>query len=264
MLSDKEVKQELKKLLIDIGDFLDKNDLSYTIWAGTLLGAVRHKGFIPWDDDVDIAMERSEYEKLLTIIRNNSGLRENFIGFEIGESDFPFVKYVNRKIRVNSPELSDKYLWVDIFPIDIVPKRNKIFFMRQRWLSRNFWIFRELHSDVQINKSKNLIKRVVYSLRRSYLAHKTEDKVVGKMITHTKKYMNQSTGYCGCVINGVYEREVFPSEYMNKFTSLIFEEVNAKCITKYKEWLKIRYGDYMKIPPVEQRDTHTLRVWKED
>lgn len=261
-LSEQEIKFELKMMLKSIVQIFEKYELDYSIWAGTLLGAVRHKGFIPWDDDVDIAITRSDYEKLLLIIKEDFELQKQFIGYELGESDFPFIKYVNKKICVNSPGLMDKYLWIDIFPIDNVPKRNKVFFLKQHWLSRNFWIFREINNEIAVSKSNNIVQRFVYCIRKVYLARKTEEYVVGKLINHSKKYMNIETKYCANVINGVFQREVFPSAYMTEYKKIVFEDVETKCIEKNEEWLTIRYGNYMEIPPVEMQDNHVLDVWK--
>lgn len=262
MLSDSEIKDELLNLLKNVSELLEKYNLKYSIWAGTLLGAVRHKGFIPWDDDIDIAMERGEYEKLIEIIKNDDELINHFVGYELGKNDFPFLKFVNTKISVSSAELLDKYLWLDIFPIDKVPEPGKIFFARQRWLNRNYWIYRENKYGVTIGKSTNWFKKIIYRIRRFYLSREKEEKIVNKMIKHAEKYKNRKAKSLCCVINGVYEKEIFPIEYMDSFQKIQFENESVSCIEKHKEWLTIRYGNYMEIPPVEARETHSLNVFR--
>ena len=98
ILSIKEVQYVQKEMLKEIIKFFKENNLNYYIWAGSLLGAVRHKGFIPWDDDIDLAMLRPDYDKLITYLKNhNKKIKDNLeaISLELDNSDYPFLKIIN-------------------------------------------------------------------------------------------------------------------------------------------------------------------------
>lgn len=130
-LSDKQVKSELTALLQVVHEFLVEHNIKYTITAGTLLGAVRHKGFIPWDDDIDIALTREQYDKLVCLLRERNNSVNEYVyaeGFELGNDDIPYIKIVNKNIFVedhtassNRNEFKEDYLWVDVFCWDNVP-----------------------------------------------------------------------------------------------------------------------------------------------
>ena len=86
-----------------VHEFLVEHNIKYTITAGTLLGAVRHKGFIPWDDDIDIALTREQYDKLVCLLRERNNSVNEYVyaeGFELGNDDIPYIKIVNKNIFV--------------------------------------------------------------------------------------------------------------------------------------------------------------------
>ena len=121
-LSLREIQLEELEMLKNIVKFLDKNNIQYFLCGGTLLGAVRHKGFIPWDDDIDIAILREDYEKFVKIAQENK-IHDNYsvASFETNTLDYPFCKVLNHNIEISSKSLIDKNLWIDIFPLDGFP-----------------------------------------------------------------------------------------------------------------------------------------------
>ena len=117
-------------MLRDLVELFNADNVNYSIYAGTLLGAIRHGGFIPWDDDIDIVMERNEYERFLNLIKEKYTESGKFIGFELGIDDFPFIKFINPNISVSSDKIVDKFLWIDIFSLDYVSTNYDLFFKK--------------------------------------------------------------------------------------------------------------------------------------
>ena len=138
ILSNKEVKNELKNMMKILSDYLIKNNIPYSIDSGTLLGAVRHKGFIPWDDDIDICCIRADYNKLISCLKKDNRIGDCLYGssYELGNDSIPYLKIKNKLImaeeRVDpgSTQTKKTNLWIDIFPIDKLPdkKNEKIYF----------------------------------------------------------------------------------------------------------------------------------------
>lgn len=258
-LSSEEIKKELLAMFIELKKLFDENGIQYSLWEGTLLGAVRHKGFIPWDDDIDLAVERNEYERLLEIIRNSPSLKKRFIGFELGETDFPFIKFVNRSITVESDKLWDKYLWIDIFPLDYVPSDNKRFFKKQMKLFGDFWHYRAFR-DKKLFKAmytgNGIVRYIYHLLRTKSMVFTSQEKILNGLIGNAKSFASGEAPLIGVVVNGQVEKECFPKERYGSFINLEFEGVEASAIKDYDYWLTLRYGDYMTPPPENERITH--------
>ena len=122
-----EIKIELCRMLKELDEYLGEHGIQYSIMSGTLLGAVRHGGFIPWDDDIDIAVLRKDYDRLIEILRKNKRIGEELeiSGYEVDKTDMPFLKVYNKSIAVKDNLAKDpSELWIDIFPFDNVPDRG--------------------------------------------------------------------------------------------------------------------------------------------
>ena len=128
--------EELRKIQISILDefsiFCEENKLNYLLTGGTLIGAVRHKGFIPWDDDIDVAMPRADYERFLSSF-NVEGYRI-ITPYNNEKYVYPFAKLVNSKTRIieHTDTDSDLGIYIDIFPIDYIPQKSIKSYYRKR------------------------------------------------------------------------------------------------------------------------------------
>lgn len=114
-LDERQIKEELSIMLKKFADYCDENNLSYFLDSGTLLGAARHKGFIPWDDDIDVVMPREDYERLERLLRTTPIDRDYFVAsIDLKNCPYPFVKIFNRNIRITNTvnSLLPIYGWI--------------------------------------------------------------------------------------------------------------------------------------------------------
>ena len=254
----KEIQSEETVMLEIITKYLEKNKIKHSIYYGTLLGAIRHKGFIPWDDDIDLGVLRKDYEKLLECLKRDRFIvdEENeleAIGFELGNSDWPFIKIVNKKIKIFDNATFDNNLWIDIFPLDNIPNDNKKYIGRLSRYRDIYFVKRDQIKGVAPVDLKNKIKRCLYSV----IAY---DKFLQKYIDFCKRYADNDTKYAGKMVWGrvnVFEKDKFEVEKRK------FENINAYCVQKYDYFLTLLYGDdYMQLPPEEKRVTHMFKAKK--
>ena len=246
----------------------DAHNLTYYTLGGTLLGAVRHQGFIPWDDDIDIGMPREDYEKLKKIIHNELPLPYVFLSEDTpGYSKaFSVIRDTSTKIIMNysNSELEES-LWIDIFPIDGMPE-NRI----KRWIHEKNYLYRRMmvqlskfHSIVNQNKSNRpLFETIIIQLANILPVESiiSFEKAQSNYLKTIKKYSFKEK-FAGNLTGAYKLREIVPSDYFGTPVELPFEGLQLKCPQYYKEYLKAIYGDnYMELPPVEQRNSHQYKI----
>lgn len=263
-LSITEVQQEEKKMLKEIDEIFKKNNIIYFLWYGSLLGAVRHNGFIPWDDDVDLAMTRPEFNKLIKYLKkNNNKISENLFaeGYELGNNnDFPIIKIYNKNIKVDDfVEKVDKYLWIDIFPLDGSPQNNKFYYKLCCFLYKILFLKREQKNKVQLIAS-NKIKRFVKNLALYILKIWNYD-------SYFKFYYNFCTMYkynkcdrvnvnlMGDCINTFAKSDL-------EVKSMDYDGLKVNGLKNYDKVLTSLYGNYMELPPENKRVAHGIKAWK--
>lgn len=262
-LTLEEIQKEEKKLLEETIEFLDKNNIKYYIWAGSFLGAVRHKGFIPWDDDTDIAIPREDYNQLVNILKeNNCRVKKNIkaIGFELNNFDSPYLKFVNEDIRVKELNDYDKNIWIDVFPIDGAPKNGKMFYKKISIYRRLYFLKR---SEYRNWKSKtNIIRRCLKKLILLFLRPIKYKYIIRSYIKLCSKYDTENSEFVCHNVWGTGEKEKFPKEMLFETAKYKFEDIEVTGLKDYDRCLTNIYGDYMKLPPEEKRNTHAFKAWR--
>lgn len=264
-LNNDQIKCGLKNMLFEVDAFLSQHNLQYTIYGGTLLGAVRHQGFIPWDDDIDLGMLRPEYEKLIEILHSENIIGGSLlgVGYEMGEGDWPFLKIVNPEIFVDEDNTGiSKNLWIDIFPVDAAPNHFKklYFFYLYYFLRRIFFSMRADIFGIKFEQNSNIFKSVYNCLIRLIGKHMKNEKVVHAYVAACKRYNISNAKYYS---ENVWGTRQFPRGIFDEYVKYSFEDLQVTGIKRSDEYLQILYGDYMKVPPENKRLNHKVIAWRE-
>lgn len=261
--------EELKAIQLEIlkaiDEFCNNNGLRYSLAFGSLLGAVRHKGYIPWDDDLDIMLLREDYNKFI------SGFKSSTYTIVEPSSNrdyaLPFAKvYDNRTVINEYSNTKSVYgVYIDVFPVDNAPddlhELNR--FMRHKaWLNK-------LHilKVVRFRKHRAIIKNIILILGQALLAFKSAHNIAMQMDEWSAQYSDLKK----CKLRGIIvpddnrREELIPSKYFESYITLPFENINATAIENYDYYLRVTYGDYMQFPPKEKQTTHHRfkSWWKE-
>lgn len=256
-ISDEKIKEVLFNVLCYVDDFCNTNNINYFLAYGTLLGATRHKGFIPWDDDIDIFMPRKDYDRFIELFDNNASnykliCHENNKNFYI-----PFGKVydINVPLEEIIPNPIKIGLSIDIYPIENIPGTyEEIFdFVRSKYSCLLFWTL--LAKNCIYKKrifSKNLklflVKTTTFFISRGF--------IVGKIIKHFSKFKNMDTDYVFVLSSINTTKDIFPSQLFKEKTMLTFNNRQFPVPKNYDEVLKRLYKDYMNLPPENKRISH--------
>ena len=256
---------EILKIFIET---CEENNLTYYALGGTLLGAVRHGGFIPWDDDIDIGMPREDYEKFKKIANEKFNDRYLFLSEDTPgyKKAFSVIRDTSTKIVMNYSNIEqEESLWIDIFPIDGLPKKGiKRKLQEKSYLYRRMMVqLSQFNSIVNQNKAnrpwyETAIIKIAGIVKIENLL--SFEKAQQKYLATIKKY-SVAEGYAGNYTGAYKLRELVPSEYFGNARKLQFETVELSVPEKYNEYLCAIYGEkYMQLPPEEQRVPHQYEI----
>ena len=259
---------ELKRIQLEILDvtakFCDEHGISYWLNAGTLIGAVRHKGYIPWDDDIDLGMLRPDYDKFIASFNeHNEGYKavcfENDRGFP-----FPFAKVMDTSTVLYEPDEKGRKMCVniDIFVYDNSPedKETEDDMFRRR---NRFYICNVARQARIFQRPKgNILRRLCVYALRSAVRLFPRNYFVRKMIENSKRYLNAETKCIGDFVGT--RRMTCDKRVFDGFVDGEFEGRTYKIPVGYDEYLRELFGDYMQLPPPEQRvSTHIFKAYAE-
>ena len=266
-LTLKETQSALLEMLVEFDRICREHNLRYTLSSGTLIGAVRHKGFIPWDDDVDVYMTRPEYEKFIKLLQEEDVLPAHLTySKDRGKGAYYcFIKLLDTRYPLRSSNHQEvKYLFLDIFPIDgtadTAEERKKQYKKEQTWVILagisqwytmdrwwgfiayiiGFWLY--IGVNIFVPRSLCIRKMNEYATKYEY----------GK----TKMVVYHNYGWL---------RGAVPTEVYENYTELEFEGKKFMAVADYDLLLRNTYGDYMQLPPVKKRRSrHYIRIYRKD
>ncbi|KAF0362060.1 LicD family protein [Pediococcus acidilactici] len=251
------------EILTEVVKVLDKYDLKYYMIAGTLLGAVRHKGFIPWDDDMDIAMPRKDYDQFLNEFSKELPQHLHVKNFMTDKSFKYYItriiddRYKVQEIRNENVDESITNISIDIFPIDGVPDnslKRKIYYFK-------ILAYRALISLIQKENIDKARKRRIWEKAAIFIGTKMplekwldSNKLKYKIDKLLKKQSDTST-YAGSIMGAYRTREIMPRGFFGEGKAYEFEGRHFWGPSDYNGYLKHMYGDYMKLPSKEAQES---------
>ena len=268
-LSLKEIQYEELELLKEFINICKKDNLKYYLMGGTLLGAVRHNGFIPWDDDIDLFMPRPDYDKLINMINNNvlvTKKQTDFVSKELNNYYVPFLKMINKNIiiNMNNKELLDKYLWIDIFPMDGMPnEENKCRrFMNKSFIRSHLYVVKLTRFTDIMRESRSIKAGIIKIISKIPMILVNGNFLIKKHIKESKKYDFDNSKYVSNFIWQSEKKQYYKKELFNGEIEIQFEDIKAKAFNGYEQYLRQNYSDYMKLPPEGKRYTHSFDAYK--
>ena len=256
-----------KKQLEILKEFIrvcDKHNLKYFLVGGTALGAIRHKGFIPWDDDIDVGMPRDDYDKYIELQNEYEGT-PYFI--QTWKSD-PHYTYNFAKLRDSSTTFIENFyknhrinhgVWIDIFPIDGMSKEMK---PREKLAGRvkRIWfnvylaylpgLFRHIRKEMFFKDlGLNIVAGLFYIFDIAHYRNKHIDRLVKRIPLSEAVQAGNHFGFN-------MKKEAMPVEMFKEFVKVPFEDIEAYVLKDHDKYLTYLYGDYMKLPPADKQVGH--------
>ncbi len=233
-----EAKKIMLDILIEFDQICKKNNLTYWLDAGTLLGAIRHKGFIPWDDDIDVAMPRNDYNKFLKIYKKDLS---SHLFLQTRESDPEFSLYYAKIRNTNTlfiekqeKERNIKYnqgIFIDIFPVNYINTKINHIYPFLRRLGSFF------------TENRFYIKYFNLDLYKYYI------KIFNKLHDQKNNFIRKGPEITSRLKN-IEKKDIFPLNEVG------FENLTFPAPYNYDKYLEEIYGDYMTLLPLEQREKY--------
>lgn len=251
-------------------DFCERHSLHYYFTGGALIGVLRHQGFIPWDDDIDIGMPRRDFELLHELLKTEMpdgfGLCNRYTdqGWHFAMSQFIDLE---SEIEINLAEQPRiAHIWIDVFPLDGLPAHKAARWFRVKNILIHRYLVQVAHISTQVDVHRNrpwYEKAVLYFCKAIRIGNLLDSK---RIIDHMEKILRKTdfyhSEYCGNMLGRYREREVVPTEWFGKAVYGMFEGQQVKIPADSPKILASLYGDYMKLPPEKDRVSHNVKIIK--
>ena len=241
-----EIAKEIKRICI-------KNKIKYSLGYGTLIGAIRHKGFIPWDDDLDICFLRKEYDRFIAACKTDLG--EKFF-LQTYETDpyytWPYAKIQMKGTVYKEAGVNDKMacgVFVDLFPFENAPVYTvPVAIFKYRFYLKLLQI--KMGYSETISKNKKVLRFLMRLLSKFYSVDCLKKKVTSIPVS----YKNDHSRYVYDINSESLIHAKLPRKVFKKYCTAVFEDDSFMIIKEYDAYLRYFYGDYMQLPPESERE----------
>ena len=255
-VSIRKIQDKMLEILVYFQHFCDENNLPFVLAGGTCLGAVRHGGFIPWDDDVDVLMLREDYEKLQELwikkadvsryscVRSNQSINIHHTAIEIKDNNTTFINRHSVHSDINHG------IMIDVIPVDGVPESG--------WKRLLQMIDAMVYCCFNFQRLPDHKGKITYFATKLALSIFRSDRIRYRLWKGAEiqlsKYGTKECEYVASLGEGItIMRQRFPTDWFRNRSYLLFEGYTMPVPGDYDQYLRISFGDYMKLPPEEDR-----------
>ena len=261
-LSRREAQEIEIELLQEFADICERHGLKYYLAYGTLIGAARHEGFIPWDDDLDVMMPREDFELLLSHFAEWRGRSTSkLVHCRSGQSRFPYGRMIDTRTLIvetycqGGEELG---AWIDIFPLDDMPVDGNGLFRRIV-----YWNTARMLAISNPNKGASLPARIMKKILVPFYRRKGAIHYAMKMDRAVMEWTACDPSYYAEILGVTERNKPLPKEWFEP--ALLPFEGRDYCVpAHYDEVLTSCYGDWRKLPPEDQRTPHPMTIYLKD
>ena len=258
---------ELRELQMQILDYVDafcrKHDIKYTISGGTLLGAVRHGGYIPWDDDMDIQMLRSEYNRFTELWNREKSCHDHFelVNIESGNNmGYPFGKVHDTRTVTYIGKIERTGVFIDVFPLDNVLDEAD-FLHRHGRITQLYKERGRIFGRMQRKSEGKLAwKQIVNDLLHP-IPHITYNEMAEKINTIAMAHSAEKSSLVFELTAGQKCKKTIPISVFEDYTNIKFENRVYMSVSDFDTYLTQTFGDYMTPPPVTERKNHMFQPY---
>lgn len=271
-MSDELRKLQLEetKMLGELIEFMNGNNIRYFALAGTFLGTIRHQGFVPWDDDIDIGVPREDYERLVELTKKDKKIGRMVVRYF--KNDYSLLHYplkvVNPNIVITKKQgegIVNTEAWITLFPLDGMPNNSLLRYLHGKvLLMRRFdYVMARYTRIIDPNSQKftgNKSRLVKLAGALKIYALFDEKKTVDKMDQSLKKYPYDKADYIITLMGGYKMKEMFPKTVFGNGKHYKFETLDIVGPVDYEKYLTQIYGDWRTPPPIgdPERNHHKI------
>lgn len=262
-MTHEECKKEMINILKYIDDICKENDIKYSLIDGSLIGAIRHKGIIPWDDDIDIGLLYNDYKKLIELLKKDES-KYKVLDNETCKNYYTIhTKLVSKKthlVEKDYDEIDDMGIFVDIFVYMYVPENEK---KRKKFFRKLVFNNKMISGLRKPNKTENLylLRKLRYFFSKYVIGR---EKLYKENLKLYKKY-NSGRYIVSNFPQCSFKKEIQNADFFDEVIRAEFENIEVFISNKYDKFLKTKFGDYMKLPPKNERVSHGLKAfWRNE